>query len=185
MIKSVKCKVQSVKCNGYTLVELLIVIAIISILGVVVFINARTFAQDQVLNRSLGEVQSALRLAQTNATSGLVCIDSENVAQGGVWWSVQFSDKTKALIYCEKSNQSQKTFQLDNVEIVSIKGSSCAQDASLPVTVTYSALYGVLTFSALDPCIGTSNTLTFTFKNLKNGNVKGFNLSKGGAIDVQ
>lgn len=177
--------------KGYTLVELLVVMAIIALLGVVVFINSQTYGQDQILNRAIGQVQSALRLVQNNATSGLICIDSDNQVHGGVKWSARFDfDKTKVLIYCEQSNTVQKTFQLEYAEITSIKGDGCSQASSPPVIITYTALYGDLTFTTGDlltaDCLKDSTSLTFTLTNLKNeDHLKNFNFSKGGAIDVE
>ena len=178
------------RLNGYTLVELLVVITIMALLGAAVFINSQTYGQDQILSRAIGQVQSGLRLAQNNATAGLICIDADNEAHGVVKWSARFDfDKTKVSIYCEQSNQSQKTFQLEDTEIISIKGDKCSETSSPPVVVTYTALYGILTFTTGDlatkDCLEVSNALTFTLKNLKNGHLKNFNFSKGGAIDVQ
>lgn len=172
--------------TGYTLIELLVVIAIIAILGVVAFVNYQTFAQDQILNRAIGQIQSALRLTQSNATSGVVCIDSANNTYGGVSWSIQFTaDRTKIHVYCEKSTIIQKVLQLENVEVNEIQGLSCPSPSSAPVTVSYSPLFGILTFEASDSCIAISSKLTITLRNLKNANTKSFSLSKGGAIDVE
>ncbi|MBI2040331.1 prepilin-type N-terminal cleavage/methylation domain-containing protein [Candidatus Microgenomates bacterium] len=169
--------------RGYTIIELLVVITIIAILSAIVFINSRTLAQDQILNKAVGQIQSALRLAQSNATAGLKC---GSPLQGGASWSAQFgSDKTKVEIYCDKTATVQQTFSLENVQVSEIQGSSCPSSSPPPVSIKYSPLYGLLTFEASDSCIGLSNTLTITVSNLTGGNSKSFTLSKGGAIDVE
>ena len=166
------------------MIELLVVISIIGILSIVVFVNFNNFSQDQVLVRALLQVQNALRFAQTNATTGVLCGSS-----GGSSWSAEFeSDKTTINILCEKSTASQKTFSLENVEIDQVQASSCTSASPLPLKITYSPVTGKVDFGKMgdDICLTTnSSTLTLTIKNLKNGNTKNLTISKGGAVDVR
>lgn len=172
--------------RGYTLIELLVVLTIMAVLSIVVFINYRTFSQDQILNKALGQVQIILRLAQSNATSGYLC-----AGQGGASWSVQFgSDNTKVEIYCDKTTTVQKSYTLENATVTSIQGSGCGSPYTSPFTtpikITYSPLYGNPKFEGpTDICFTTNSpSIVFTLTNTK-GNTKSFKLSKGGAIDIQ
>lgn len=171
-------------CRGYTLIELLVVISIIGILSMVVFVNFKGFSQDQVLNKGILQIQNALRFAQTNATTGVLCGSS-----GGTSWSTEFElDETTINILCEASATSQKTFTLENVVIDAIKASSCNTNSSPPFIVTYSPILGTVNFGKPgdDDCLTTNSlTVAFTLKNPKSGNIKTLTISKGGATDVQ
>lgn len=174
--------------RAFTLIELLVVLTIIAVLTVVVFINFRTFSQDQVLNKASGQLKTILREAQSNATSGLKC-----AGVGGAPWAVRFlSDKVKLDLICGPSGAAQKTLTLDNTEISSIQCSStsstCPPTGStfgLPLTVSFSPLSGNVTFLEGDSCVANASNLMIALRNLKNNNNKCLTVSKGGAIDVK
>lgn len=175
--------------NGYTLIELLIVLTIMAILSIVVFINYKTFSQDQILNKALGQVQTMLRLAQSNATASLNCGSSS-----GVSWAVQFLlDKRTLELTCGPTDSVQKSLTLENSEITSIKcsppDSTCPPQGatfSPPLKISFSTLYGKVTFiKSGESCVDTAQSVMVVLKNLKNNNNKCFTISKGGAIDVK
>lgn len=165
--------------RGYTLIELLVVISIISILAVLGFVNFKNFATDQVTVKAQGQVQTLLRLAQSNATSGTLCGTS-----GGLPWSLIFN-ATNIGLACGLSNLVQKTYTLENAQ-VEIKGSGCSA-LRLPVTLSYSRGVGALTISPSDPCLANATSIVFTISNTRNPSAspRPFNISKGGAIDVE
>lgn len=174
---------------GYTLIELLVVISIISILAVVGFVNFKGFSSDQVTIKAVGEIQTYLRLAQSNATSSTLCGRS-----GGAAWSLIFRSNQQTLdLACGPTNFVQKTYTMENAKIDSITGSAgsdCGGPAAaiLPFTITYSTGVGAVSFSssqANQTCLA-SGDWTFTIRNtLDTAKTKIFKLSKGGAIDVQ
>lgn len=174
--------------KGYTLIELLVVLAIMSILGTIAFINFKTFSQDQVLNKALGEMQSFLRLAQSNATSSVKC---GNIS--GASWAVKFLvDKININLACGPTDSVQKTLTLENTQVTSIQcspaDSTCPPTGSTfnpPLTISYSPLYGNVTFSQGDLCVANASTLMIVLKNLLNNKFKCFTISKGGAIDIK
>ena len=169
---------------GFTLIELLIVISIISILAVGGFINFKGFSSDQVTIKALGQVQTMLRLAQSNASSSTICN-----TQGSTSWSLNFLNDAKTIeLRCDPTNYLQKTIILENAS-VAITGSACGgTPASLPFTISYSTGKAILTFSyagASAPCLASS-LWTFTISNTVNTTTpKSFNINRGGAIDVQ
>lgn len=173
--------------NGYTLIELLVVLTIMAILTIVVFINYKTFSQDQILKKATGEIQSLLRLAQSNATTSLTCPGST----AGVSWAVKFlADKETLHLTCGPATF-QKSLRLENVQIDSIKCSpapaTCPQTGfNTPLIVSFTPLYGKVTFiKSGEFCVDTAQSVMVVLKNLKNNNNKCFTISKGGAIDVQ
>ncbi|TSC87427.1 MAG: Uncharacterized protein G01um10147_604 [Microgenomates group bacterium Gr01-1014_7] len=169
--------------RGYTLIELLIVMLIMSIIGVTGYVNYKDYAIRKETEKALGQIQTILRLAQTNATTSTVCN-----GLGGASWSVQFETDQKTItLVCGPANSSQKTYSLENVKISSIAGSGCQEIGfSSPVIITYSSGQGALTISPSENCLQNASTIRFTVENTKDSNVtKVFNLSKGGAVNAQ
>ncbi len=166
---------------GFTLIELLVVISIIALLSIVAFINLKGFSQDQVLNKATSDIQSLLRLAQANATAGVLCNN-----KGGANWTLDFQvNKVDIKLNCGEGNFPVKTLTLENAQIESIKGASCGTTSLLPLTVTYSKISGDVKFNSSDSCIGTSPNILINLKNLKTTNIRPFTISRGGAIDTQ
>lgn len=175
--------------RAFTLIELLVVIAITAILGVVAFVNFKDFAQDQILNKAQGQIQTYLRLAQANATAGVICNN-----QGGADWRVRLD--TDIGLECSTNNfeniYSIKTLTLENVKIASVGSPTCSAVCSnascLPLYVSYSKLSGSVKIKSdveQTSCLKTSNQILINIKNLKTDKIKSFTISKGGAIDAQ
>lgn len=183
--------------RGFTLIELLVVISIISIMSVVAFVNFKDFTQDQILNKAVGQVQTYLRLAQANATAGVVC---NNL--GGADWRINLKpSRTEVDLECSTDNfqntQTVKTLTLENIRVDSVKGSACTSSSSPPLYITYAKLSGSIKIIGNDPtgCINLSSTVLVNLKrtigevcsglNSPNSCFKNFTISKGGAIDAQ
>lgn len=157
------------RSGGFTLIELLVVISIMALLAVFAFVNFKDFAQDQVLNKAAGEVQTYLRLAQSNATSSTLCNN-----QGAASWFLIFNSTTIEL-RCNPENYLQRTYSLENA-LIAISGSGCT--LNLPATLSY--LVGTAELS------GACTSVTFTVSNIQNPALtKNITVSKGGAIDVE
>lgn len=156
---------------GFTLIELLVVISVMSIFGIVAFVNFKDFSSDQVINKALGQIQTMLRLAQSNATSSVIC-----ETEGGVSWTVNFRDETHIELLCGPDNKVKQPLVLENAAIVGLKCS----------VVSYSPLFGNLTFSGDETCIkNASQIVIYVDNSLKPGNPKSLTISKGGSIDVK
>lgn len=169
--------------RGYTLIELLIVMVIMSIIGVTGYVNYKQYSSRQVTSKALGQVQTLLRLAQSNATSSTFCNDNTNT---GPWSLVFNQNQTSIDLVC---GTSRKTYTLENARIDTIVGSGCGGSSVIPLTVIYSNGVGAMTFvsqGAFLTCLA-SDTWTFTISNTKNTGTpsKSFSISKGGAINVE
>lgn len=91
--------------KGYTLIELLVVVTIIATISVMVFANYRGFSKDQVLIKATGQIQSLIKLAQSNASSGLKCAsgDSESSSEWYVKFKPVTNNKSVLELSCYKS----------------------------------------------------------------------------------
>ena len=167
---------------GYTLIELLVVISIMVILSIVAMVSVKDFSSDQILNKAVGQVQTLLRLVQSNATASVLCN-----GQGAIAWSL-IIDTTNIELHCEPANFLYRNYPLENY--AQVDAISCASNrASLPVSLSYPPGAGTLVFSSNpdDPSntCSTADSWTFTIKNTKNDNTKSFKINRGGAINVQ
>lgn len=163
---------------GYTLVELLVVISIVALVSVLVFVNSKEFTQDQLLIKASDQLQSALRLAQTNAQTGTVC----GTQEGSIWLISLTSDS----FYLEHdSGDCDKTYQLEGVTISKITASDCGGSSLTSLSIKYQPLAGNAVFQNADSCVASSRNVEIILKNAKNNKEKKVKVSKGGTIDVE
>lgn len=174
--------------SGYTLIELLVVVSIIGIMSLVGFVSFRGISANQISVKAAGEVQTLLRLAQSNATTSTLCN-----GLGALSWKLLFNltagPNTTIRLFCSNSttNHEHRVYTLENAEISLIKGSSGADCKGKYTELTYLVGVGTLTFSdGFDNCIKNSNSLTITVRNKNNTTLtKNITIYKGGRIDVR
>lgn len=164
-------KVQS----GFTLVELLVVVAIMALVGVVAIANFRTFGEDEALKNAAFDIVSLIRTAQTNATSNVKCGNSY-----GATWQVEFASNQVINLKCQISTE--KIVQLGtNITINSVTGlPPAACSAGFGSAINFAPINGNISFHDSD-----CSELTVTLKNSKTGNTKNVIMDKGGKFDVQ
>lgn len=169
---------------GFTLIELLVVISIIAVLSIVGFVNFKGFSQDQVTDKAVGQIQTYLRLAQSNATSQTLCN-----GQGAASWSLKFLTDAKTIeLHCDPNDYLKNTYILENASFTITGAANCP--ISLPAILSYSSGAGTPNLSAGNPTTDTclkSPTITFAVLNTKNPAAlpRAFGVSKGGAINVK
>ncbi len=163
--------------RGFTLVELMVVLAIMAILGVFTLANYGAFGEDRNLKSAVLDIQSMLRQAQTNATVNAVC----NGQHDGVRWWVEFTNATAINLRCTALNTPQKSLQLGvnnylNINIDSVSGTSGCP-SGFPFTVHFSPLKGNIAFEGAN-----CTSLTIALKNIKTQNRKSLKIEQGGRI---
>lgn len=170
--------------KGFTLVELLVVIAVIALTGLIAIVNFRYFSQVHVVEQRMKDVQSFIQNARASATTSSFC-----GASGGAVWIVEFrNDKKTINLKCQIGSSTpllQKTLELKNsIEVSSIIGSSpCGPSPLFPlgeVSITFAPLFGSASFSGVDSCLQRSQTVKVIFKNSKNNTEKSLNINRSG-----
>ena len=191
------------KSAGYTFIELLVVISIISIMSISGFVYFKNFSQDQMIAKAIGQIQTYFRLAQSNATASTNC-PNPAATKGVISWFITLSDTTIKL-GCNTTDKSgnsyilsNKTYTLENAKVDSVIGADCGATSSVSttssLTLVFSTGSGSLSFSSssdTSTCLA-SDTWAFTVKNTSDtgscddspNNCKKFTISKGGAINV-
>lgn len=172
--------------KGFTLVELLVVIAVIALTGLIATVNFRYFSQVHVVEQRMRDVQSFIQNARASATTSSRC-----AASGGASWIVLFlNDKKTINLKCQIGSSPPllvKILELkDNIEVSSIIGSSpCGPSPLFPlgeVSATFAPLSGSVSFSGVDSCLQNSQAITVTFKNLKNNSEKSLSINRSGNV---
>ena len=97
--------------QGFTLVELLVSLTVMSIIAVFSFVNLRSLREDHDLKQLVEDVQGNLRLAQTNSVSSVNC---DTPTQK--WIYEQGSDYSK--IYCAEVEVTDE----NNIKTLNIQG---------------------------------------------------------------
>lgn len=158
--------------SGFTLVELLVVITIMAIVGAYAFSNFGSFGEDQKLKSATQDIQSLLRQAQTNASTGVQCSNGS--------WQVEFAADNKTInLKCSTSATPVKVLTLSsNISTSGVSGSFCP--TGTPFTITFEKLSGKMSFG--DPRCAS---LTITLINNKNSSIKDVRIEQGGRIYAQ
>ena len=179
----------SLYSNGFTLIELLVVIAILAIIGIVSFANYGNLKKDQDLRSATGSVNNFIRLAQANSTARLKC--GADLTGSGASWIVSFAaNKTTVNLNCQIGsnpvvlNVVPALVLANSITVDTITGDGVC-NASFPVTITYSPLYGGVSFteSGASGC-NTSSKLNVNLKDSE-GNIKTVMINKGGSVEIQ
>lgn len=194
---------------GFTLIELLVSIAVIAVLSTVGFIEYRTFSTTQILNSSVNDIQSFLRVAQSNATAA-VTLTNGATNYPCKNWVVRFSrinNKDTLDLICEEAVlanyqdhlKTSSTLTLPANVTISAVDNSCT-DATPPpptplsfptdtVSVSFSVLYGkpsiIMARTMATECVSTTKmTITIQYSGTSTF-TKDIIISRGGRIDVE
>lgn len=171
--------------NGFTLVELLIVITIIAIISAFVAVNFKGNREEQALQREQLKLQSILKLAQTNASSSTLCSD----LGGGASWKLAMDPlQEKITLSCQKGEEviEDRSYILEGGISMSFLCSQTSTSFASGVEITYTTLSGIPTFSGIEYCGQDFSGLVIKFESEKDSSLtKEFTISSGGAINAK
>lgn len=173
--------------NAFTLIELIVVLAIMAIISVYTLANYSSFGDDQNLKNAVLDVQSLLRQAQTNASSNVKC----DQKAGAVWQAVFSSDAVTATtnLSCQDplpspspspspTPTSKKVKQLGpNLIILNPSGNGSSCPSSLPFIISFAPLSGQINLGGAN-----CTSLTITVKNIKTNKTLDLYIDQGGRI---
>lgn len=170
--------------KGYTLIELLIILVIISALAFAGLASFGDFSKSKALEKETLAIKTFLRTAFGNATSGLKC-----QGQTAKDWSVDIAalNPTPSL-YCSTSTGRSLVSSMPALQatrIRSITGASTCETNT--VTVTFASVFTAVSFGPSTlTCIGSTQTLTIVIENIRDTILaKTITITKGGAVNVQ
>lgn len=193
--------------NGFTLIELMVVMTIMGILGFSALANIGNFREDQTLKKGVSDLQIKLRAIQTNATTNTKCNGNSTL-----FWKGKFSKVGSAYkleTSCEYSGSvaptgctltsgvvdcvmSDKAYTLEpGLEIGNISSGNCQVNSTNlstnPVTVSFPALRGDSKFKYTNPagCIVRSNLEIYLLNINTPGTLNTVVIDKGGSIYVK
>src|SRR3989344_421618 len=179
----------SLNSSAFTLIELLVVIAILSVIGVMSFANYGNLKKDQDLKAAASNLQSFIRLAQSNSTARLKCGD--DTTGSGANWIVEFKiDKISVELKCQipadplTAPISIQTLIFNQSITVDTITGDLGCSAGFPVTVAYSPLHGGVSFT--DQGVPNCNNSSKLSINLKDdeGNMRFVVANKGGSVEI-
>ncbi len=168
--------------RGFTLIEILVAIAIISIVTVTVVPNLRKFNSDQELSNDTNKLIQTLRQAQSNAQSGLKCLRSPT-ATASANWMVGATNSATFYIQptCNDANLGlvapaieKTTYTLTNTRIT-VNSTGVGTCLLSQPQVTFTKNIAAITN-------GCQSNPLFTLTHLVTNNTKSVSVDPGGAI---
>lgn len=124
--------------RGFTLIEILITIAIISLGAAVAIPNLNNFNQNQGLTNAAADIKNLIKKAQSNAQAGITCSDASQ--SKSVSWNIEPSGVSMMKLTC--------TYYINNDPNLGTLNSNETTYNASPVNITYS-------------CDGNPTTVTF------------------------
>lgn len=188
------------KYGGFTLIELIIVIAIMGVMAFTVFANIGMFREDQTLKKGVSDLQTSFRAIQTNATSNTKCHDNASSWKGRL---AKAGTTYKLETICQYSGSSApigctlnggvvecitRTLNFDpNLEIRNVDtNGTCRSDnlATTPVSVAFAPLSGKITFEYPTSCTQGSQMEIDLINTKSPGTLNTVTIDSGGVIYV-
>jgi len=190
--------------QGYTLVELLVVISITAIISLVTFVNLGSFREDESLKQSSFALQTNLRTTQSNATSNRQC-NGNSVK----YWKAKFikvGEQYKLETRCEYDysvgvippgcvkveNQVEclvSSYSLESSNVIGKISSRHCESTDLstsPVMIVFAPLSGRAKFEFTGSSCPPSPQILIQLKNLKTStNISTVTVDQGGLIYVE
>jgi type II secretion system protein H len=179
--------------KGFTLIELMVVIAIIAILVVVAVPSYNEYNKNQRLNEAANQLQATLRQAQNNAQTGTQCNPNTASASKAEYWYIQlpYNGTERNTSYytlepvCESGTQIFPSSLLPSEVVISnISIGGCDISNTEIVKARFSNVNTNVTFEGSTGCPdGINSSMEITLENSSSS--KTIIVEKGGGIYVK
>ncbi len=178
--------------RGFTLIEILIAISIMSIVAFISVPNLKRFSEDQEIGNASGELITALRTAQNNDMSGIKCTKSAFPNQAG--WSVQLTkvgtvygykliqDCLNSASTLDQVTTITKTFPT-NITFQLTKDTDTSELCTSLNQATLKFYRSILTMNC-DSQLKTGNYFDIRITNTSTNNSKKIRIENGGSISI-
>lgn len=179
--------------RGFTLIELMVVIVIISILVVLGVPSYTAYNNNQKLTEATSQLQSVLRQAQNNAQTGTQCKVGANTYKALTWGVDLNSNKYTVSALCQEvSGEDVRTFKNSLQEYSLPSGITISNvqftdplctDNDLPVSIDFKNLSSEATFqTSCSPGVNARAEITLGLSN--SSNIRTLFVEKGGGIYI-
>ncbi len=170
-----------ISARGFTLVELLVVLAIMAIVGVFTLANYKSFGEDQKLKSAVLDIQSLLRQAQTNATTNVKCDTGY-----GARWMVTFVDATTFNLQCTENSSDiwlKKSSKLGSNITMQVDPSLNCPDSGQIFSIAFAPLSGKIEFlNYMYREMPNCTSIIITLRNRIIPNPRSLKIEQGGRI---
>lgn len=178
--------------RGFTLIEILISIAIIALLGVVAIPNLKTFNEGQNLNNAASDLGSMLHTAQINAQTGAKCKngytsveDSNDNIPGGTWKvTVSSTGFTLQASKCQNLTASPLPFPIGDPFAEIHPYAQYSSGISL-YSITNCSLSNQIIFTQNNTSLSTTCSVVLQDTIINGNKYKTICIDKGGAITIK
>lgn len=163
---------------GLTILELVVVIAIISLLGIISIPALRSFNNNQQLDNTVLDFKNALRSAQSKAASSIKCSDNKP----SVKWVIRISSATQyqTIPYCDTGDGTigtdPTTLTVNLPSDITIYSTGCTLIPNTDIVFQKQ----ITTISCSD--LSTPSNTTIIFKSNKVTTAKNLNINQGGVF---
>lgn len=181
-----------VGCKGFTLIEILVVIGLISLVAVVGIPNLRRFNQDQIFTEKTSEIINHLKRMQSNSQAGIVCDQGYRSTS----WNLKITGANTYITYpkcinssgAEVSGNPQETIpipdesgvKIDNIETCA--GTTCSDFSNKQLNISFINSSRLVGFSGTpDPPVNTDKVNIYLSYQSQ---ITGISITRGGSINV-
>lgn len=164
--------------RGFSLIEMLIAISIVSLVGVFSIPQLKQFNKDQSFENIASDFKNSLRLAQSKAISSIKCTNKPSSK-----WIVKVQPSSYQIIpYCENGDNTQSPDVLSAQTTVTLPGGVIFTSTGCPQVTDTDLIFDKRSFyiicSAGDPILYST---VITLQDSQN-NTKSINISPGGVV---